>query len=66
MLDVGCGVASFFAYLLPLSIETTSFAPKDDHENQIQFALERRIGATISAIAPKQLPYPSNSFEMSS
>ncbi|WMV45794.1 hypothetical protein MTR67_039179 [Solanum verrucosum] len=41
-----------------------SFAPKDGHENQIQFALERGIGATISAIAIKQLPYPSNSFEM--
>ncbi|KAM3280698.1 putative methyltransferase PMT6 [Capsicum chacoense] len=64
VLDVGCGVASFSAYLLPLSIETMSFAPKDGHENQIQFALERGIGATISAIATKQLPYPSNSFEM--
>uniref|UniRef100_M1APW3 Methyltransferase n=1 Tax=Solanum tuberosum TaxID=4113 RepID=M1APW3_SOLTU len=64
VLDVGCGVASFSSYLLPLSIETMSFAPKDGHENQIQFALERGIGATISAIATKQLPYPSNSFEM--
>ncbi|KAH0713651.1 hypothetical protein KY289_009610 [Solanum tuberosum] len=40
VLDVGCGVASFSAYLLPLSIEIMSFAPKDDHENQIQFTLE--------------------------
>ncbi|KAK4373738.1 hypothetical protein RND71_009122 [Anisodus tanguticus] len=64
VLDVGCGVASFSAYLLPLSIETMSFAPKDGHENQIQFALEQGIGATISALATKQLPYPSNSFEM--
>ncbi|KAI3471648.1 hypothetical protein Pfo_028298 [Paulownia fortunei] len=45
VLDVGCGVASFSAYLLPLNIETLSFAPKDGHENQIQFALERGIGA---------------------
>ncbi|KAG9443642.1 hypothetical protein H6P81_014982 [Aristolochia fimbriata] len=64
VLDVGCGVASFAAYLLPLDIQTMSFAPKDGHENQIQFALERGIGAMISALATKQLPYPSNSFEM--
>ncbi|KAL3632206.1 hypothetical protein CASFOL_025190 [Castilleja foliolosa] len=64
VLDVGCGVASFSAYLLPLNIETMSFAPKDGHENQIQFALERGIGAMISSLSTKQLPYPSNSFEM--
>ncbi|XP_060186734.1 probable methyltransferase PMT6 [Lycium barbarum] len=64
VLDVGCGVASFSAYLLPLSIATMPIAPKDGHENQIQFSSERVIGATISALATKQLPYPSNSFEM--
>ncbi|XP_047943759.1 probable methyltransferase PMT7 [Salvia hispanica] len=64
VLDVGCGVASFSAYLLPLDIQTMSFAPKDGHENQIQFALERGINAMISALSTKQLPYPSNSFEM--
>ncbi|XP_059646197.1 probable methyltransferase PMT6 [Cornus florida] len=64
VLDVGCGVASFSAYLLPLDIQTMSFAPKDGHENQIQFALERGIGAMISALATKQLPYPSSSFDM--
>ncbi|KAH9679799.1 putative methyltransferase PMT6 [Citrus sinensis] len=64
VLDVGCGVASFSAFLLPLDIQTMSFAPKDGHENQIQFALERGIGAMISALSTKQLPYPSSSFEM--
>ncbi|WCJ33340.1 S-adenosyl-L-methionine-dependent methyltransferases superfamily protein [Euphorbia peplus] len=64
VLDVGCGVASFAAYLLTLDIQTMSFAPKDGHENQIQFALERGIGAMISAIATKQLPYPSSSYDM--
>ncbi|OAY82033.1 putative methyltransferase PMT6 [Ananas comosus] len=64
VLDVGCGVASFSAYLLPLDIHTMSFAPKDGHENQIQFALERGIGAMISVLATKQLPFPRNSFEM--
>ncbi|RVW92276.1 putative methyltransferase PMT7 [Vitis vinifera] len=53
VLDVGCGVASFSAYLLPLDIQTMSFAPKDGHENQIQFALERGIGAMILAISTK-------------
>ncbi|XP_043692981.1 probable methyltransferase PMT21 [Telopea speciosissima] len=66
VLDVGCGVASFSAYLLPMDIQTMSFAPKDVHENQIQFALERGIGAMISGLATKQLPFPSNSFEMPS
>ncbi|CAL9106000.1 unnamed protein product [Musa acuminata var. zebrina] len=64
VLDVGCGVASFSAYLLPLDIHTMSFAPKDGHENQIQFALERGIGAMISVLATKQLAFPHNSFEM--
>lgn len=64
VLDVGCGVASFSAYLLPLDIQTLSFAPKDGHENQIQFALERGISAMISVLATKQLPLPQNSFEM--
>ncbi|KAF3772813.1 putative methyltransferase [Nymphaea thermarum] len=64
VLDVGCGVASFSAFLLPMGIQTMSFAPKDGHENQIQFALERGIGAMIAALATKQLPFPSNSFEM--
>lgn len=64
VLDVGCGVASFSAYLLPLDIHTMSFAPKDGHENQIQFALERGIGAMISVLATKQLPFPKGSFEM--
>ncbi|CAN8269501.1 unnamed protein product [Cochlearia groenlandica] len=64
VLDVGCGVASFAAYLIPLGIQTMSFAPKDGHENQIQFALERGIPAMISVVATKQTPYPSASFEM--
>lgn len=64
VLDVGCGVASFSAYLLPLGIQTMSFAPVDSHENQIQFALERGIGAMISAVATKQMPFPAASFEM--
>eukprot|EP00249_Psilotum_nudum_P006933 c20167_g1_i2 orf=363-2150(+) len=64
VLDVGCGVGSFAAYLLPLGIQTMSFAPMDEHENQVQFALERGILAMISVLATTRLPFPSNSFEL--
>lgn len=64
VLDVGCGVASFGAYLLPHNIIAMSLAPNDVHENQIQFALERGIPATLGVLATKRLPYPSRSFEL--
>lgn len=64
VLDVGCGVASFGAYLLPLDIIAMSLAPNDVHENQIQFALERGIPATLGVLGTRRLPYPSRSFEM--
>ncbi|PKA48875.1 putative methyltransferase PMT9 [Apostasia shenzhenica] len=64
VLDVGCGVASFGAYLLPLNIITMSLAPNDVHENQIQFALERGIPSTLGVLGTKRLPYPSRSFEL--
>jgi hypothetical protein len=34
-------VASFGGFLLKENIMTLSFAPRDSHESQIQFALER-------------------------
>ncbi|KAM7267918.1 hypothetical protein ACFE04_010084 [Oxalis oulophora] len=64
VLDVGCGVASFGAYLLPLGIIAMSLAPNDVHENQIQFALERGIPSTLGVLGTKRLPYPSRSFEL--
>ncbi|XP_059451665.1 probable methyltransferase PMT9 [Corylus avellana] len=64
VLDVGCGVASFGAYLLSHSIIAMSLAPNDVHENQIQFALERGVPATLGVLATKRLPYPSRSFEL--
>lgn len=64
VLDVGCGVASFGAYLLPLNIIAMSLAPNDVHENQIQFALERGIPSTLGVLGTKRLPYPSHSFEL--
>ncbi|RWW00374.1 hypothetical protein GW17_00036662 [Ensete ventricosum] len=49
VLDVGSGVASFGGYLFDRDVLTMSFAPKDEHEAQVQFALERGIPA-ISAV----------------
>ncbi|KAL8153871.1 hypothetical protein V2J09_011631 [Rumex salicifolius] len=64
VLDVGCGVASFGAYLLDHDIIAMSIAPNDVHQNQIQFALERGIPSTLGVLATKRLPYPSRSFEL--
>ncbi|XP_078181480.1 putative methyltransferase PMT23 [Carex rostrata] len=64
ILDVGCGVASFGGYLLDQNVITMSFAPKDEHEAQIQFALERGIPAFLSVIGTQKLPFPDNSFDM--
>ncbi|KAH7839644.1 hypothetical protein Vadar_006701 [Vaccinium darrowii] len=64
ILDVGCGVASFGGYLLDKDVITTSFAPKDEHEAQIQFALERGIPATLSVIGTKRLPFPDNVYDL--
>ncbi|XP_042494088.1 probable methyltransferase PMT11 [Macadamia integrifolia] len=63
-LDVGCGVASFGAYLLSRNVITMSIAPKDVHENQIQFALERGVPAMVAAFATHRLLYPSQAFDL--
>ncbi|XP_065870864.1 probable methyltransferase PMT11 [Euphorbia lathyris] len=64
VLDVGCGVASFGAYLLSRNVLTLSVAPKDVHENQIQFALERGVPAMVAAFVTRRLLYPSQAFEI--
>uniref|UniRef100_A0A1J3EQW9 Methyltransferase n=1 Tax=Noccaea caerulescens TaxID=107243 RepID=A0A1J3EQW9_NOCCA len=63
-MDVGCGVASFGAYLLSRNVLTMSVAPKDVHENQIQFALERGVPAMAAAFATRRLLYPSQAFDL--
>ncbi|EEF51431.1 probable methyltransferase PMT16 [Ricinus communis] len=63
-IDTGCGVASWGAYLLSRNILTMSFAPRDTHEAQVQFALERGVPALIGVLASKRLPYPSTAFDM--
>ncbi|EEE55614.1 hypothetical protein OsJ_03940 [Oryza sativa Japonica Group] len=64
VLDVGCGVASFGGYLLDRNVITMSVAPKDEHEAQIQFALERGIPALLAVIGTQKLPFPDNSFDV--
>ncbi|XP_059653963.1 probable methyltransferase PMT19 [Cornus florida] len=64
VLDVGCGVASFGASLIDYNILTMSVAPRDIHEAQVQFALERGLPAMLGVLSTYRLPYPSRSFDM--
>lgn len=64
VLDVGCGVASFGGYLMERGVITMSFAPKDEHEAQIQFALERGLPATLAVIGTQKLTFPSNAYDL--
>ncbi|CAM8906466.1 unnamed protein product [Rhodiola kirilowii] len=64
VLDVGCGVASFGGYLFEKDVLTMSFAPKDEHEAQVQFALERGIPAISAVMGSQRLPFPSRVFDL--
>ncbi|KDP32665.1 hypothetical protein JCGZ_13663 [Jatropha curcas] len=64
VLDVGCGVASFGGYLFDKDVLTMSFAPKDEHEAQVQFALERGIPAISAVMGSQRLPFPSRVFDL--
>lgn len=63
-MDVGCGVASFGGYLFDRDVLTMSFAPKDEHEAQVQFALERGIPAIAAVMGTKRLPFPARVFDV--
>ncbi|XP_055828131.1 probable methyltransferase PMT2 [Solanum dulcamara] len=63
-LDTGCGVASWGAYLFKKNIIAMSFAPRDSHEAQVQFALERGVPAVIGVLGTIKLPFPSKAFDM--
>jgi hypothetical protein len=52
------------AYLLKKNVLTMSFAPKDNHEAQVQFALERGVPAYIGVLGSLKLPFPSRVFDM--
>lgn len=64
ILDVGCGVASFGGFLFDRNVLALSFAPKDEHEAQVQFALERGIPAISAVMGTKRLPYPGRVFDL--
>ncbi|KAG5070857.1 hypothetical protein AAZX31_03G015300 [Glycine max] len=63
-LDMGCGVASFGGYLLAQNILTMSFAPRDSHKSQIQFALERGVPAFVAMLGTRRLPFPAFGFDL--
>nr|XP_043626732.1 probable methyltransferase PMT2 [Erigeron canadensis] len=63
-LDTGCGVASWGAYLWKRNVIAMSFAPRDNHEAQVQFALERGVPAVIGVLGSIKMPYPSKAFDM--
>ena len=54
-------MASWGGDLLDRGILTVSLAPRDNHEAQVQFALERGIPAVLGIISTQRLPFPSNS-----
>ncbi|KAI3770872.1 hypothetical protein L6452_02020 [Arctium lappa] len=64
ILDVGCGVASFGGFLFDKDVLTMSFAPKDEHEAQVQFALERGIPALSAVMGTQRLPFPGRVFDI--
>ncbi|XWS33817.1 hypothetical protein CRYUN_Cryun22dG0115400 [Craigia yunnanensis] len=64
VLDVGCGVASFGGFLFERDVLAMSFAPKDEHEAQVQFALERGIPAISAVMGSQRLPFPSRVFDI--
>ncbi|KAF0894993.1 hypothetical protein E2562_004981 [Oryza meyeriana var. granulata] len=64
VLDTGCGVASLGAYLDERGVITMSFAPRDSHEAQVQFALERGVPAFVGVLGSVKLPFPPRSFDM--
>ncbi|KAL2668514.1 hypothetical protein AAZV13_01G133200 [Glycine max] len=64
ILDVGCGVGSFGGFLFERDVIAMSFAPKDEHEAQVQFALERGIPAISAVMGSQRLPFPSSVFDL--
>ncbi|WJX34698.1 hypothetical protein P8452_22786 [Trifolium repens] len=64
ILDVGCGVASFGGFLFDRDVLAMSLAPKDEHEAQVQFALERGIPAISAVMGTKRLPFPGRVFDV--
>ena len=45
-------------------ILTMSLAPSDEHQSQVQFALERGLPAMLGVLSIHRLTFPSRSFDM--
>ncbi|XP_042048619.1 probable pectin methyltransferase QUA3 [Salvia splendens] len=63
-LDMGCGVASFGGYMLSEGMLPLSFAPRDSHKAQIQFALERGVPTFVAMLGTRRLPFSGFSFDL--
>lgn len=50
--------------MLAQDILTFSFAPRDSHKSQIQFALERGIPAMVAMLGTLRLPFPAFAFDL--
>ena len=50
--------------MLSKNILTMSFAPRDSHKAQIQFALERGIPAFVAMLGTRRLPFPAFGFDL--
>jgi len=57
-------VASLGAYLDSRGVIAMSFAPRDSHEAQVQFALERGVPAFLGVLGSVKLPFPPRAFDM--
>lgn len=57
-------MASWGAYLFKRNVIAMSIAPRDSHEAQVQFSLERGVSAIIGVLGTIKLPFPSRAFDM--
>ncbi|KAE8680720.1 hypothetical protein F3Y22_tig00111372pilonHSYRG00229 [Hibiscus syriacus] len=64
--DTGCWMwgCQLWRFLFDRNVLAMSFAPKDEHEAQVQFALEREIPAVSAVMGTKKLPYPGGVFDI--
>ena len=64
VVDVGCGVASFGGFLFERDVLTMLLTPKDEHEAQVLFALERGMPAISTVMGTKRLSFLGKVFDV--
>ncbi|GKD85717.1 probable methyltransferase PMT2 [Tanacetum coccineum] len=62
--EVKRGIASWGAYLWKRNVIAMSFARRDNHEAQVQFALEREVLVVTGVLGSIKMPYPSKAFDI--